>query len=206
MGNEIVVDFRFQVRGVDDCGHVANFAESEQAIHLGADVTSFVQIRGSVPLFWDQPGVNVGSHKIRMSRGPELSAAAFDLHMKALKRNYGNQAIVNLLGSSLVGSKEGEATLSTAFQVRHLGDNFSIGHYVCSKNVLQTHHKACPQHLDVPHILFDYHAEVKGGGDKNLVSLKHKVHKYVEKFGFFSLKGTDLSRYFKRSFLFSGKR
>ena len=52
-----------------------------------------------------------------MMRGPELSAPAFDAHLKSLKQNYGNQAIVNLLGSSLVGSKEGEATLSTAFQV-----------------------------------------------------------------------------------------
>ena len=76
-----------------------------------------MQIRGSVPLFWEQPGVNVGSHKIKMARGPELSNTAFDLHMKYLKQNYGHQAIVNLLGSSLVGSKEGEATLSTAFQV-----------------------------------------------------------------------------------------
>ena len=53
-----------------------------------------------------------------MGRGPEFSAAAFDTHFNSLKQNYGNQAIVNLLGSSLVGSKEGEATLSTAFQVR----------------------------------------------------------------------------------------
>ena len=83
----------------------------------GEEVSSFVQIRGSVPLFWEQPGVNVGSHKIKMARGPELSNTAFDLHMKYLKQNYGHQAIVNLLGSSLVGSKEGEATLSTAFQV-----------------------------------------------------------------------------------------
>ena len=55
-----------------------------------------------------------------MGRGPELSAAAFDTHFNNLKQNYGNQAIVNLLGSSLVGSKEGEATLSTAFQVKIL--------------------------------------------------------------------------------------
>ncbi len=54
----ILID-RFQVRGVDDAGHVANFAETEQVIYLGEEVTSFVQIRGSVPLFWEQPGVNV---------------------------------------------------------------------------------------------------------------------------------------------------
>ena len=60
----------------------------------------------------------MGSHKIKMMRGPELSAPAFDEYLKSLKQIYGNQAIVNLLGSSLVGSKEGEATLSTAFQVQ----------------------------------------------------------------------------------------
>ena len=57
------------------------------------------------------------SHKIKIARSPELSAGAFNEHYNSLKQNYGNQAIVNLLGSSLVGSKEGEATLSTAFQV-----------------------------------------------------------------------------------------
>ncbi len=109
-----------------------------------------------------------------MSRGPEFSAVAFDEHLKQLKRNYGHQAIVNLLGSSLVGSKEGEATLSTAYQ---------------------THHKNWDHHLDVPHILFDYHAEMKGGSAKNLDALKNKVHKYVDKFGFFTQKGNHVSRY-----------
>ena len=47
---------RFQVRGVNDAGHVANFVETEQVIFLGDEVSSFVQIRGSVPLFWEQPG------------------------------------------------------------------------------------------------------------------------------------------------------
>ena len=47
---------RFQVRGVNDAGHVANFVETEQVIFLGDEMSSFVQIRGSVPLFWEQPG------------------------------------------------------------------------------------------------------------------------------------------------------
>ena len=100
---------RFETRGVNDDGHVANFVETEQLVTLESSSTSFVQIRGSVPLFWEQPGVNVGSHKIRMARGPELSAPAFDSHFRQLKAQYGSQVICNLLGSSLVGSKEGEA-------------------------------------------------------------------------------------------------
>ena len=53
--------FRFQVRGVDDHGKVANFAETEQFVFLDDEISSFIQLRGSVPLFWEQPGVNVRS-------------------------------------------------------------------------------------------------------------------------------------------------
>ena len=48
----------FCVRGVDDEGHVANFVETEQLVTLDKSCTSFVQIRGSVPLFWDQVSNN----------------------------------------------------------------------------------------------------------------------------------------------------
>jgi hypothetical protein len=51
--------FRFNVRGCNDEGHVANFVETEQVIFLDNEVTSYVQTRGSVPLFWEQPGVQV---------------------------------------------------------------------------------------------------------------------------------------------------
>lgn len=54
---------------------------------------------------------------MRLSRGYEASKPAFDRHMKKIKDHYGKQAIVNLLGTSLIGSKEGEAMLSQEFQV-----------------------------------------------------------------------------------------
>jgi phosphatidylinositol 4-phosphatase len=47
---------RFTMRGVDEEGHVANFVETEQALlHEDGRQTSFVQIRGSIPLFWASP-------------------------------------------------------------------------------------------------------------------------------------------------------
>lgn len=52
------------MRGVDDFGHVANFVETEQLIHIESldnIVLSYVQTRGTVPLFWEQPGLNVSS-------------------------------------------------------------------------------------------------------------------------------------------------
>ncbi|KAM6382621.1 synaptojanin-1 isoform 5-T5 [Alca torda] len=103
---------RFNVRGTNDDGHVANFVETEQVIFLDDSVSSFIQIRGSVPLFWEQPGLQVGSHRVRMSRGFEANAPAFDRHFQTLKNLYGKQIIVNLLGA-----KEGEHMLSKAFQM-----------------------------------------------------------------------------------------
>lgn len=47
---------RFNVRGCNDEGYVANFVETEQTIYLDGEVTSYLQTRGSVPLFWEQPG------------------------------------------------------------------------------------------------------------------------------------------------------
>ncbi|XP_022094958.1 synaptojanin-1-like isoform X2 [Acanthaster planci] len=104
---------RFNVRGTNDDGQVANFCETEQVIFLDdVNISSFVQTRGSVPLFWEQPGLQVGSHRVRMARGYEASAPAFDRHISMIKTQYGDQVIVNLLGS-----KEGEDLLSKAFQM-----------------------------------------------------------------------------------------
>lgn len=57
---------------------------------------------------------------MRLSRGYEASKSAFDRHMRKIKEQYGKQVIVNLLGTSLIGSKEGEANLSQEFQVYSL--------------------------------------------------------------------------------------
>ncbi|XP_035741608.1 synaptojanin-1-like isoform X2 [Vespa mandarinia] len=161
---------RFNVRGTNDDGHVANFVETEQTIYLNNEVTSYIQTRGSVPLFWEQPGIQVGSHKVKISRGFEASKPAFDRHLTMIKQRYGQQVIVNLLGSSLIGSKEGEAMLSQLFQKHH---NMS-------------------EHNDVPHILFDYHQECRGGNMKNLSKLKAKVEKYLESFSLFYAAGKNV--------------
>lgn len=50
---------RFNVRGANDDGHVANFVETEQIIYLDQKIVSYLQTRGSVPLFWEQPGMQV---------------------------------------------------------------------------------------------------------------------------------------------------
>jgi hypothetical protein len=40
---------------LNDEGEVAQFSETEQIFTIGdADLFSYVQVRGSVPVFWDQ--------------------------------------------------------------------------------------------------------------------------------------------------------
>ncbi|XP_077298589.1 synaptojanin [Arctopsyche grandis] len=149
---------RFNVRGCNDEGNVANFVETEQAIFLDSDVVSYVQTRGSVPLFWEQPGVQVGSHKVKMSRSFGASQTGFERHFSQMKRNYGSVMILNLLGSSLIGGSEGEAMLSNAFQ-KHL-------------------YESC--HKDIEQIIFDYHQEVRGGAPAALTKLKSIVEPFYE--------------------------
>ncbi|KAM4887572.1 synaptojanin-1 isoform 6-T6 [Thomomys bottae] len=159
---------RFNVRGTNDDGHVANFVETEQVVYLDDSVSSFIQIRGSVPLFWEQPGLQVGSHRVRMSRGFEANAPAFDRHFRTLKNLYGKQIIVNLLGS-----KEGEHMLSKAFQ---------------------SHLKASEHASDIHMVNFDYHQMVKGGKAEKLHSiLKPQVQKFLD-YGFFYFNGSEVQR------------
>lgn len=47
---------RYKRRGIDENGYVANYVETEQILSLRQHQISFNQIRGSVPLFWSQPG------------------------------------------------------------------------------------------------------------------------------------------------------
>ncbi|XP_055289054.1 synaptojanin-2 isoform X2 [Moschus berezovskii] len=136
---------RFHTRGVNDGGHVSNFVETEQTIYMDDGVSSFVQIRGSVPLFWEQPGLQVGSHHLRLSRGLEASAPAFDRHMVLLKEHYGKQVVVNLLGS-----RGGEEVLNRAFK----------------KLLWASCHAG-----DTPMINFDFHQFAKGGKLEKLENL-----------------------------------
>uniref|UniRef100_A0A8C3CBE6 Synaptojanin-2 n=1 Tax=Cairina moschata TaxID=8855 RepID=A0A8C3CBE6_CAIMO len=158
---------RFHIRGVNDDGHVSNFVETEQTIYLDDDVSSFVQVRGSVPLFWEQPGLQVGSHHLRLNRGLEANAPAFDRHMMLLKEQYGKQVIVNLLGS-----RGGEEVLNRAFK----------------KLLWASSHAA-----DTPMINFDYHQFAKGGKAEKLENLlRPQLKLHWEDFGIFA-KGENVS-------------
>lgn len=151
---------RFNVRGANDLGHVANFVETEQVVFLNHVILSFLTIRGSIPLFWEQPGVQVGPHKIHMSRGSEISQSAYDKHMFLLKERYENVVLINLLSS-----REAELPLNQLFN---------------------SHHKASRIGCEFPFINFDFHALCSRGHRENLENLySYELVKYCDQFGFF---------------------
>ncbi|BGP37915.1 Inositol-1,4,5-trisphosphate 5-phosphatase 1 [Rhodotorula kratochvilovae] len=102
---------RFNVRGVDDDGGVANFAETETILRTRELCFSFVQTRGSVPLFWEEGGGQPFNPKITITRPIEASLPAFVRHFEDLLEHYGSLHAINLLGS-----KEGEAALTAAYE------------------------------------------------------------------------------------------
>uniref|UniRef100_A0A2K6N0W5 Synaptojanin-2 n=1 Tax=Rhinopithecus bieti TaxID=61621 RepID=A0A2K6N0W5_RHIBE len=166
---------RFHTRGVNDDGHVSNFVETEQTIYMDDGVSSFVQIRGSVPLFWEQPGLQVGSHHLRLHRGLEANAPAFDRHMVLLKEQYGQQVVVNLLGS-----RGGEEVLNRAFK----------------KLLWASCHAG-----DTPMINFDFHQFAKGGKLEKLETLlRPQLKLHWEDFDVFT-KGENVSPRFQKGTL-----
>lgn len=88
---------RYNARGIDDNGNVGNFVETEQIIKMANLVFSYIIIRGSVPIFWEQKGLTEG---VTISRGPEMTKRAFFKHFNELTNTYGDIFIVDLLSDT----------------------------------------------------------------------------------------------------------
>lgn len=107
---------RYNARGLDQDGDVANYVETEQIMYFKGQTFSFAQIRASVPLFWQQSGV---SAKLEFTHKSEYTSDKFKKHMNEIKDDYGRCLIVNLLAKK----KEHEEMLSKEFaeQIRCSG-------------------------------------------------------------------------------------
>lgn len=133
---------RFTMRGIDDEGNVANFVETEQ-ICLFADgkQTSFVQIRGSIPVYWSSPVTMKYAPKVYQRAVPEKDIAAFKLHAYELMSLYGRVIVVNLIDKKNEQLKLGETMAKTiadaATQDSHILANVRFVwfdfHHECSK-------------------------------------------------------------------------
>uniref|UniRef100_A0A3B4A2I1 Inositol polyphosphate-5-phosphatase F n=1 Tax=Periophthalmus magnuspinnatus TaxID=409849 RepID=A0A3B4A2I1_9GOBI len=87
---------RYKRRGVDTEGHVANYVETEQLIHVHSHTLSFVQTRGSVPVFWSQAGYRYNPRP-RLEKGEKETMPYFASHFEEQLKLYKKQVIINLV-------------------------------------------------------------------------------------------------------------
>ncbi|XP_056252164.1 phosphatidylinositide phosphatase SAC2 isoform X2 [Seriola aureovittata] len=90
---------RYKRRGVDTDGHVANYVETEQLIHVHSHTLSFVQTRGSVPVFWSQAGYRYNPRP-RVEKGEKETMSYFAAHFEEQLKLYKKQVIINLVDQS----------------------------------------------------------------------------------------------------------
>ncbi len=105
------VGTRYNIRGLDHEGNVANYAETEQIVETSNQVLSFLQLRGSIPLYWTQKTTLKYSPKIKLSSKLD-SSQGFKLHFEQQLARYKDVVIVNLV--KLKGS---EKLLADAYEM-----------------------------------------------------------------------------------------
>ncbi|KAF2854632.1 hypothetical protein T440DRAFT_464773 [Plenodomus tracheiphilus IPT5] len=149
---------RFNSRGIDDDGNVANFVETETVYWAPSGACfSYVQVRGSVPVFWEQQtGLLPGQQKITITRSPDATQPAFDKHFESLELSYGAIHVVNLLSNE----KPSEIELSQKYR----------GH-VRNSPLNQGSDKGDRTHELLRLTEYDFHAETRGPSGYEAASL-----------------------------------
>ncbi|KAG0033853.1 hypothetical protein BGZ82_005965 [Podila clonocystis] len=91
---------RYQRRGINEHGNTANFVETEQLLRIVRDDSdhqvSFVQTRGSIPLFWSQSPYRLKPVPI-MERTEQGNIDGFKKHVDAMINTYGRQICISLV-------------------------------------------------------------------------------------------------------------
>uniref|UniRef100_A0A2P2I941 Phosphatidylinositide phosphatase SAC2-like n=1 Tax=Hirondellea gigas TaxID=1518452 RepID=A0A2P2I941_9CRUS len=87
---------RYKRRGVDEDGYVANYVETEQLVTLNTHVIAYVQVRGSVPVYWSQPGYKYRPPP-RLDKGEEETQAAFTRHFSHETERYKHVVCISLI-------------------------------------------------------------------------------------------------------------
>ncbi|XP_076301293.1 phosphatidylinositide phosphatase spermathreecae isoform X2 [Lasioglossum baleicum] len=87
---------RYKRRGVDDDGKCANYVETEQLVWYHDHQMSFVQVRGSVPVYWSQPGYKYKPPP-HIDKGEAETQVAFEKHFTEELELYGPVCVVNLV-------------------------------------------------------------------------------------------------------------
>ncbi|OEL27283.1 Phosphoinositide phosphatase SAC8 [Dichanthelium oligosanthes] len=142
-------------RGANLEGATANFVETEQLVEYEGLTSSFIQVRGSIPLLWEQ--IVDLSYKPRLSIiEHEETAKVVQRHFHDLSQRYGETVVIDLT------DKQGdEGDLSNAFAAE-------MGRIP-----------------GVRYMHFDFHHVCCGGNFDNLQVLYNQIAAAIQKQGYF---------------------
>eukprot|EP00927_Polykrikos_kofoidii_P077100 TRINITY_DN74086_c0_g1_i1.p1 TRINITY_DN74086_c0_g1~~TRINITY_DN74086_c0_g1_i1.p1 ORF type:complete len:1190 (+),score=209.24 TRINITY_DN74086_c0_g1_i1:163-3732(+) len=174
---------RYNARGLDDNGEVGNLIETEQLARIRPARTSasaspcpagvphgwlsLVQLRGSVPLFWEQPPQGT----VTITRDHVVTAPAFERHQSGTEEQYkGEVFYVNLLASK----EPSEMLLTRALEQQLLSSEF--------------HGEMGRSNRGRSYCHFDFHGKVKGasqaGLDADIEVLYNEIVQFLERSGY----------------------
>lgn len=164
---------RFNARGIDDEGNVANFVESETIFWSPTGLCfSYVQIRGSIPLFWEQSaGLLPNQQKVQITRSPQATQPAFDKHFEELELKYGPIHVVNLL------SREKSAEVELAERYHNHISRASI-------NSEDGDATATREHALLRETWYDFHAETRATGYEAASGIKDYIQDSSDAFAY----------------------
>ncbi|VDL71465.1 unnamed protein product [Nippostrongylus brasiliensis] len=144
-------------RGIDSESNVANFVETELLLDIFGHHLSFVQVRGSVPIFWSQKGFKYRP-PLSIDRNLEESVPYFTTHMTDLLDRYG----APLVAVNLVDQTGRELKLATSF----------VEHAIKMD---------CP---DLYLVSFDLHRHCRGLRFDKINTLICKLEEYLTQIGY----------------------
>jgi hypothetical protein len=133
---------------MDDDGNVANFVETEIVFWNPSSCFSYVQVRGSVPIFWEQAsGLLPGQQKISVTRSPEATQGAFDKHFEKLDQSYTSVHVINLLSAEKIS----EAELTSRYRL-----------HIRNSSLNPSRNGGAPEFDRLKSTEYDFHAETRG--------------------------------------------
>ena len=162
---------RYLRRGVDETGSVANSVETEQIFssygkQAGDEVASFVQYRGSIPLFFSQSPYSLKPAPV-MHQSDVENQTALERHLLQLNNKYGKIQIVSLINQEGV-----EAPIGQKYE----------------KAIMQYNESHKDQLLStVGFEAFDFHKECRGMKFENVSILMKNLAPQLEEMGYSAL-------------------
>ncbi|PIA19050.1 hypothetical protein COEREDRAFT_90939 [Coemansia reversa NRRL 1564] len=169
------IGLRYERRGADSSGHVANFVETEQILVLEASdlpphYASFVQTRGSMPFFWKQPASGLQPLPVVTNTSSE-NVAICAKHLQRESSRFGRLVLLNL-----VEHKGREAIVGSAYA------NF-VGQCVSDELI--------DAHL-IRYVPWDFHHETRGMRYDNVKQLVMQLQRETADMGYFWHSGEDV--------------